>query len=298
MASLNKLIDRKTLGITREIVELLHEAPLPSLDDIRGDIGVIKSFVKDIKAEVKHIESMLPNMPDSRNQQEDDPTGDNTERQPSPFMRKLRDRLADEIERQWRDRANPNAWEGSDLDQLLQKLRGDNLITLSDILSVISLFYFNSLWPQKLDLIEPKELQQAGIQFISRDTSRLINDANGVIMELIELSTTLVATQLNEVQDTLTAQTNQVGDLRSLLEGYHAADSSWFATIYDKLLDCCVVDDMRTVLSMLSDQSDTLRIIKATLAAGGSPAQLGQLGAITAGIKSIQAELSELRRLL
>lgn len=310
MSSLDRAIERKMASVTEELAARLYDSPLPSVDDIRQDIAVIKAFVKDIKSEVKNIEVNQPNTNNPRSETEDKDessdtiSNDDLKNGPGRISRQIRDRIADWLEDNYRDRIHPSIGEDNLLNDLLDTLRGNDRLTLTDLVNIIALFYFDRFF-DPFDLLNDARQLVPQVQMIRADLApkgplaRVIEDYNRTTNELVDLVGTLTMTRVEEVESLLSEQlSDSVGTIIADIASLRSFNEAYLPTIYDKIVECCVVNDVQELLTLANHQSDDIREVLSILRSGGSPALLSQNGAILSGLKSIQAELSQIRGLL
>ena len=148
---------------------------------------------------------------------------------------------------------------------------------------------------------------------ISNESERLLEEMRSLQLPLVERLDKLSASLLaccDGMGQSFTQVLDSLARLHSLVDTSHASLVQLITTsaqtlgagitsIITKIEDCCVKQEISEsvipTLNMVNeDTSDIRRIVRS----GGSPGSQTSTGAILAAIKSVQSELSEIRRLL
>lgn len=320
MASFKKQVERRAASAVDDLAKSLFAGTPLSDGSTSGGSGTcdvnlepVVRLCGSIKSEVRHIEKMLSSIINGPDQYEpDEETESIKDKLVQVYEEKIKPMLQDTFGDVFPGIAD------NILQWLLTMAFAGGKAAAPTILSLLHLV----LQTEELRKLRFEELQKSG-------KIQALQEASGA--QVAEMATNTLA-KSDELMEQISEVSDGVQQIQAILDGfvnagvddvavgiilariddairsiennydaltsYHNADTVWFQTIYDKIVECCAIAKLEEISQVLLNQNQTLDQILDALKDGGTPATQSKEMAVMTGIKQLQTQLFEIRRLL
>ena len=306
MSSLDAKLSRSSNEVYQRIVELLHDSDTrwPDLSSVESVLNDLLRIAKDIKYEVHQIEVSRPvvqTKESDKGKEERAVKDDRTTPVPPldkpitpdnpvyPGLEELQKAYEEQISKgnpayEWLTKSFLKLFDTSfSPEHVIPRLRhlitNDNIKDVKRDLKTVMKVIDTLPGQFKAD----SQVIVTKVEELERILDGVVTNQDSITDKIADLSSTLI---------------NNTNILRDLVLTTSQTINAGLSTIFDKIVECCVKEDVSELLRLSGNMSNEIDEIRSIVGGGGTPAERNTSGAILSICKSMQADISAIRRLL